>query len=158
MYIDRMKRVRKFIAGLPAHKLKMSNWIELDYMPNGSIPPVKTMVQASCGTTACIAGWVQVMSGQVTGYNEYSASNDAQHYLGLSNAEADALFLLHWPVFLFDKFELDVITKDNLIRFDKLKPDTRKAAILRILDYIIEFGFTWLPAGVQSQRISQFGH
>lgn len=157
MYIDRMKKARKFIANLHARKLRMMNWIVIDYLPNGDVPARKVLVEDSCGTTGCIAGWVQVMAGpQIHDYTH--APDFSRPYLGLKVKEADALFMVQWPTFLFDKFEVTGDFSHDIETFDMLKPSVRKKAILKTLDYLIEYGFTWLQPSEQSNRVKQFGH
>ena len=154
MYLDRMKKARKLIAEIPDKKLRMSTWIEVDYLPDGAIPSVQVLKQEGCGTVGCIAGWVNICF--VDRQSESKSRENAKEYLGLTEREADALFYLTLPNFLlqFNKTGLP----DKLKRFDKQKPAKRKEKILEIFDYIIEYGFTWLPDYDRSTVVRQFGH
>ena len=153
MYIDRMKKARKLIAEIPDKKLRMSTWIKVDYLPNGDTPSVAVLKQESCGTVGCIAGWVNTCF--VNRFAEDSSRENAKEYLGLTNTEANALFYLELPDFLFQSNETEI---PKLEHFDKQKPAKRKEKILEIFDYIIKYGFTWLTVEEQSYRVKQFGH
>ena len=46
-----------------------------------------------CNTAGCLAGWASVAAGDRVNRPQYIIRDDAQAFLGLSDAEADQLFI-----------------------------------------------------------------
>lgn len=78
MNVDLLKKARAIIAGIPCDQLDLSNWVD-----RSVIDPEQ--VQPSCGTKACIAGWI-AGSKQIPGLS-----------LCLVKPEYEGSLLLPWP-------------------------------------------------------------
>ena len=87
--------------------------------------------------------------------NSPSAQKHAAEYFGLSQLESNDLFLMHWP---YAVCGLGLADGRQAARetFDKLKPARRKRVMLKVLDHIIEHGFTWIDATNRSGRVSRY--
>ena len=146
MNVKNMIKLRKELAKLSASKFKMTSYMDVDLLPNGKVPPKKVMIDKSCGTVGCIAGWCQVLlpggpkwkSKDLEGMLSRNAFTVASNQLDLSIQEANALFKGFWPLKILS--ELDY---GNLNDFDRLPAKKRKSIILKVLDYIIANGFDW---------------
>ncbi len=159
MYIDRVERLRKFIADLPPRKLVMNRWVKVDKMPDGSIPSLNIMCEPSCNTAGCLAGWTvnrfKLWPKMFAADNDPSAQRRAASYFGLSFQESSRLFLMYWPsnVCGFEGADGSDYARNA---FDKLKAARRKRIMLKVLDYIIKHGFTWIDSAARSKRITRY--
>ena len=92
MHIKRMKALADFLDKLPKKKFNMGSYIH--WKGNGRMPVNAKQALHSCGTTACVAGWVELCHATA---DEKGCSFDfAKNHLDLTTKEAEWLFHGHW--------------------------------------------------------------
>lgn len=159
MYIDRVKRLRAFIADLPPRKLIMKRWAKVDKMPDKSVPSLSIMCEPSCNTAGCLAGWTstrfRLWDKVDADKNAAFAQGRAANYLGLSYAESSSLFCMDWPLGVCGLGWADG-TDGAREKFDKLRAAKRKQVMLQVLDHIIAEGFTWVDPIYRAPRIPRY--
>lgn len=145
MYLNRMKKLREYIAATPAGKIKMNRWLEhgkgnedfddimAEFSVNNSVINTKRkdlvdhFKSQGCGTAGCIAGWGAVCFNLIGAKKPFRMNTVSEH-LGLNWIEKEYLFYGEWFI-------------QTLNEFDKLPSKKRKSLILKVLDSIIEKGF-----------------
>lgn len=112
MKIANVKEFLSFLKRIPAKAINMSSYIE----PPAGIPMLAANYvvehEASCGTTACIAGWCSLyvhrndpvaicdlvskilsVDGYTGGWPNIVAKEEARKFMGLTPRQADKLFI-----------------------------------------------------------------
>lgn len=118
-----LRRVRDFIAGLPANKFLMCTFGAFagdDWRAASS-----QEVKHGCGTAACIAGWANALlsTDDIPNLGERPFES-ACALLGLQRDDGEMLF---WPWNLSDDF-------------DWVSEEATPAQAVRVLDHLIETG------------------
>lgn len=87
MNVEKIKQVRDRIAELPAERFNMGIWAGTLRGDEYGVFP--SQLNHDCGTAACIGGWAEAVAAAE---REDGSIPIAEHYLDLSNDQADALF------------------------------------------------------------------
>ena len=126
MNLANMKKLRTRVRSRKNPvKFNMGNWFAHNLDNNRRTPEnlLETVETHACGTVACLAGHAAIIYLQE---NDGKLPQDileggdwirrlAQHYLGLRDYEADALFHGHWWIHYYKK-PLKEISKAEAIR------------------------------------------
>jgi hypothetical protein len=95
-----LRKVEEHILGEPK-RLEMEVWCD---KWNGTKAEQK--YYPSCGTVACIAGWVAILGGKKIRDDLYFDPSVAEKLLGLNSIESHSLFYLsYWPMKYLNRYE-----------------------------------------------------
>lgn len=151
-----IRKVREFLAGLPAIKLKM-----VEFATHKGVAVQASVVgkrfnkthfrKVGCGTAGCIAGWGAVALGCLdkcivpdTMGGERFDDEVMSAKLGISDMIPGNIFNGLWPTVIVRKYALCTrgtsSSQVNLTAFDELPAKVRKAALLDVLDYMLLTG------------------